>query len=144
VLQAKKDQSNVFKDKGAGMRKVAKKMRDAAASMEAEMVDVRKEDETLRTFDIPFTKLNDHGPLITIGKVSIRHPDTGEMVAVRDNFHASFLAFILSCGQGVGLSWCDDVGCHRLPHCHQSVTSVSHTADTANPGIHPAHHQRCR
>ena len=43
------------------MRKVAKKMREAAAEMEADMVDVRKEDETLRPFDIPFAKLNDHG-----------------------------------------------------------------------------------
>lgn len=36
-------------------------MRQAAADMEADMVDVRKEDETLRKFEIPFRQLRDHG-----------------------------------------------------------------------------------
>ena len=124
------------------MRLVAKKMRKAAADMEADMVDVRKEDEALKKFEFPFSKLigqwrppppttllfvnsetrmggtdhrppwkggrrtpsvssrfgsklphyadvrafrwliimTGHGPLITIDKVSIRHPETGDMV----------------------------------------------------------------
>lgn len=39
------------------MRLVAKKMRKAAADMEADMVDVRKEDEALKKFEFPFSKL---------------------------------------------------------------------------------------
>jgi hypothetical protein len=32
---------------------VAKKMREAASEMESQMVDVRKEDKTIRDFTIP-------------------------------------------------------------------------------------------
>ena len=46
--QAKKEQANKFANKGGGMRKVAKTMREDAAEMEANEVNVRKEDEALR------------------------------------------------------------------------------------------------
>ena len=51
--QAKKDQSNKFKDKGGGMRKVAKKLKQEAEAMESKQVDVRKEDKPLKNFSIP-------------------------------------------------------------------------------------------
>jgi hypothetical protein len=40
IAQAKKDQANVFANKGGGMRKVAQKMRAVAAEMEEATGDV--------------------------------------------------------------------------------------------------------
>lgn len=53
-IQAKKDQANKFAMKGGNLRAVAKRMRDDAAEMEEEKVDVRKEDKTIKHFTIPF------------------------------------------------------------------------------------------
>ncbi|KAK3268604.1 hypothetical protein CYMTET_22893 [Cymbomonas tetramitiformis] len=83
AAQAKKDQAGVFAHKGGGMRKQAKKMREAADGMMDQLVDVRKEDEALRRFSLPFTPARAKGPLMTIDKVSIRSPHTGDMVAVK-------------------------------------------------------------
>ncbi|MEK7175680.1 MAG: ATP-binding cassette domain-containing protein [Patescibacteria group bacterium] len=52
-IQAKKDQSNKFAMKGGNLRLVARRMREKAAELEEEMVDVRKEDKTIRPFTIP-------------------------------------------------------------------------------------------
>lgn len=52
-IQAKKDQANVFAHKGGGLRLVARKMRELAEELEDEIVDVRKEDKTIRPFTIP-------------------------------------------------------------------------------------------
>lgn len=52
-IQAKKDKSNEFAHKGGRLRLVAKRMRDLAEELEEEMVDVRKEDKTIRPFTIP-------------------------------------------------------------------------------------------
>jgi len=51
--QAKKDQANVFAHKGWKLRAVAKKMKEAAAEMEEDMGDNRKEDKTIKKFTIP-------------------------------------------------------------------------------------------
>lgn len=53
TIQAKKDKSNQFAHKGGRLRLVAKRMRELAADLEEEMVDVRKEDKTLKEFAIP-------------------------------------------------------------------------------------------
>lgn len=68
--QEKKDQSNKFKDKGGGLRKVAKRMREEAAKMEAMQVDVRKEDKALKPFTIP-CQFGVSGELIDISAVSL-------------------------------------------------------------------------
>jgi ATPase subunit of ABC transporter with duplicated ATPase domains len=52
-IQAKKDQANKFAYKGGQMRLVAKRMRELAEDLEEEIVDVRKEDRTIRPFTIP-------------------------------------------------------------------------------------------
>ncbi len=52
-IQANKDQANVFAKKGGKLRLVAKKMREAAAEAEANMVDIRAEDKTIKDFEIP-------------------------------------------------------------------------------------------
>lgn len=52
-IQAKKDQANVFAYKGGRLRLVAKRMREKAEELEGEIVDVRKEDKSIRPFVIP-------------------------------------------------------------------------------------------
>jgi len=72
-IQANKDKANFFAHKGGQMRLVAKRMRTKAEELEEEIVDVRKEDRTIRPFTIPaqditgklahissFTALNKH------------------------------------------------------------------------------------
>lgn len=68
--QDKKDQSNKFKDKGGGLRKVAKRMREEAAKMESMQVDVRKEDKALKSFTIP-CQFGVGGELIDLSAVSL-------------------------------------------------------------------------
>ncbi len=48
----RKEKVNFFAHKGGKMRQLAKKLKDEAADMEENMVDVRREDRTIRNFDI--------------------------------------------------------------------------------------------
>lgn len=52
-IQAKKEKANQFAYKGGQMRLVAKRMREKAEELEEDIVDVRKEDKTIRAFNIP-------------------------------------------------------------------------------------------
>ncbi len=52
-IQDKKDQANMFANKGGQMRLVAKRMREKAEELEEDIVDVRQEDKTIRAFTIP-------------------------------------------------------------------------------------------
>ncbi len=52
-IQAKKEKANQFAYKGGQMRLVAKRMREKAEELEEDIVDVRKEDKTIRPFTIP-------------------------------------------------------------------------------------------
>lgn len=52
-IQAKKDKANEFAHKGGRLRLVAKRMRELAEDLEEEMVDVRKEDRTIKPFTFP-------------------------------------------------------------------------------------------
>ncbi len=51
-IQSKKDQANMFANKGGQMRLVAKRMREKAEELEEDIVEVRKEDKTIRPFTI--------------------------------------------------------------------------------------------
>ncbi len=55
-IQANKDKSNFFANKGGNMRLVAKRMREKVDEYEDNKVDVRKEDRTIRPFTIPVQK----------------------------------------------------------------------------------------
>ena len=68
--QAKKEQAEVFAHKGGKLRLVAKKMREAAEEMIDEMVDVRKEDKTIRSFNIPVQE-DIAGEVLKINSVSV-------------------------------------------------------------------------
>ncbi|MDD2566269.1 MAG: ATP-binding cassette domain-containing protein, partial [Candidatus Gracilibacteria bacterium] len=68
--QAKKEQAEVFAHKGGKLRLVAKKMREAAETLEDEMVDVRREDKTIRPFTIPMQE-DIAGVILQISAVSV-------------------------------------------------------------------------
>jgi len=55
-IQENKDKANFFAMKGGQMRLVAKRMREKAEDLEEEKVDVRREDRTIRAFQIPAQK----------------------------------------------------------------------------------------
>ncbi|MBM3257507.1 MAG: ABC-F family ATP-binding cassette domain-containing protein [Candidatus Liptonbacteria bacterium] len=52
----RKEQANFFAQKGGHMRDVARKMREKIETLEEEIVDVRREDKTIRQFIIPAQK----------------------------------------------------------------------------------------
>ena len=52
-IQENKEKANFFANKGGNMRALAKRMREKAADMEEEKVEVRKEDRTIKPFIIP-------------------------------------------------------------------------------------------
>lgn len=52
-IQENKDKANFFANKGGQMRMVAKRMREKAEELEEDIVDIRKEDRTIRPFVIP-------------------------------------------------------------------------------------------
>ena len=101
-IQAKKDQANAFAMKGGNLRAVAKRMRELAADLEEEKVDVRKEDKTIRPFKIPFQG-DLIGDIITFESVSIlkKHKPTQVKVNIklRKNKH-----LLLAGPNGIGKS----------------------------------------
>ncbi|MEK7549769.1 MAG: ABC-F family ATP-binding cassette domain-containing protein [Patescibacteria group bacterium] len=72
TIKEKKDQANVFANKGGKLRAVAKKMRDLAEDLEENKVDVRREDKTLPEFQIECRELP--GPVIDIKTVTLITP----------------------------------------------------------------------
>ena len=69
TIQEKKDQANVFANKGGKLRAVAKRMRTLAEDLEENKVDVRREDKTLSSFEIPTHGIV--GPIVNIKTVSL-------------------------------------------------------------------------
>lgn len=67
-----KEQSEQFAHKGGKLRAVAKRMRESAEEAEETMVDVRKEDKTIRDFTIPTQEFPPffNGTVITITSIS--------------------------------------------------------------------------
>lgn len=69
TIREKKDQANVFANKGGKLRAVAKRMRDLAEELEENKVDIRREDKTLPEFQIPFPDIV--GPIVHLKTVSL-------------------------------------------------------------------------
>lgn len=102
TIQEKKDKSNFFAKKGGQMRMVAKRMREKAEELEAEKVDVRQEDKTIRPFVIP-AQPELSGELLNITSfLTIKHHKPVEQkrkISLRKNEH------LLLCGpNGIGKS----------------------------------------
>ncbi len=89
-IQENKEKINYFQNKGGKMRLLAKKLREEVKEMEASKVDVRKDDRTIRPFDIPVQeKIN--GDILTVTEVSIMDGDEVVTkpveIALRKNQH---------------------------------------------------------
>ena len=69
-IEANKAQANTFANKGGKLRLVAKKMRDAAEEAESNMVDVRREDKTIKDFEITMQE-DLSGVLVDLKKLTI-------------------------------------------------------------------------
>ena len=78
-IQAKKDKSNEFAHKGGRLRLVAKRMKELAEDLEDEMVDVRKEDKTIRNFVIPWQG-ELIGEIISLTSFTIMNPKNHKIV----------------------------------------------------------------
>lgn len=68
-IQDRKDKINFFSNKGGKMRKLASKLRDQVEEAEDDMVDVKRDDKTIRDFDIPSQEFSD--ALVKITSVRI-------------------------------------------------------------------------
>ena len=79
-IQAKKEQANMFAMKGGQMRLVAKRMREKAEELSEEIVDVRKEDKTIKPFIIP-AQMDVIGDIVTISSYSVMSPKTHKLVS---------------------------------------------------------------
>lgn len=71
-IQAKKDKANEFAHKGGRLRLVAKRMRNLAEELEDEMVDIRKEDRTIKPFAIPAQE-DILGEIMNISALTVMH-----------------------------------------------------------------------
>lgn len=69
-IQEKKDKANFFANKGGRMRILAKRMRESAAEAEENKVDVRREDKTIRKFNID-VKEHHVGEILHVKSLSI-------------------------------------------------------------------------
>ncbi len=78
-IQENKDKAGFFANKGGQMRLVAKRMREKAEELEEEIVDTRKEDKTIRAFEIPCQ--NDLvGTIATVSSFTVMNPKTHKPV----------------------------------------------------------------
>ena len=66
-IKDRKEKVNFFANKGGKMRKLAKKLKDETEELEDNMVDVRREDKTIRKFTIPVQDIT--GAIVTIDSV---------------------------------------------------------------------------
>jgi ATP-binding cassette subfamily F protein 3 len=66
----RKEKVNFFAHKGGKMRKLAKKLKTETEELEDSMVDVRREDRTIRDFDIPVQE-DLSGDIVTITSVKV-------------------------------------------------------------------------
>lgn len=98
-IQDRKDKVNFFANKGGKMRKLASKMREQIAEAEENMVDVRRDDKTIRDFIIPAQEYSD--ALLTVSSIPLmRH---GEPVRVsRDLVLRKGRKWLLSGPNGIG------------------------------------------
>lgn len=72
-IQDRKDKINFFAHKGGKMRKLASKLRDQVAEAEEDMVEVRRDDRTIRDFVIPAQAWNDNVVMINSVKIIENH-----------------------------------------------------------------------
>ncbi|MFA6322114.1 MAG: ATP-binding cassette domain-containing protein [Candidatus Buchananbacteria bacterium] len=67
LILDRKEKVNFFANKGGKMRKLAKKLKEETEELEDSMIDIRKEDKTIRDFEIEAQNII--GPVVTIKSV---------------------------------------------------------------------------
>ena len=101
-IQAKKDQASAFAMKGGNLRAVAKRMREKAEELEEDIVDVRKEDKTIRPFTIP-VQTDVVGEILNISSFSVLKNQTPVIrkasISLKKNQH-----LLLAGPNGIGKS----------------------------------------
>lgn len=101
-IQAKKEKANQFAYKGGQMRLVAKRMREKAEELEEDIVDVRKEDKTIRPFIIP-AQTDIVGEIMSISSFSVlkgsKPVERKTSIALKKNQH-----LLLAGPNGIGKS----------------------------------------
>lgn len=103
-IQAKKDQANVFAHKGGRLRLVARRMREKAEELEEEIVDVRKEDKTIRDFKIP-AQDDILGEIVNISSLTVMDPKKHKPVTRKANIILKKKMHLLLSGpNGIGKS----------------------------------------
>ncbi|MFA6315348.1 MAG: ATP-binding cassette domain-containing protein [Candidatus Paceibacterota bacterium] len=103
-IEAKKYQAGLFAQKGGQMRLVAKRMREKAEELEGDIVDVRKEDRTIKEFTIPSQK-DLIGEIIKINGYSILSPTKHKPVKLTCNISLRKNTHLLISGpNGIGKS----------------------------------------
>ncbi len=83
-IQANKDKSNFFANKGGQMRLVARRMRDKAQELEESKVETRREDRTIRPFTIP-TQADLSGEVLVVKEFSMLNLKTHKPVKRKAN-----------------------------------------------------------
>ncbi|MFA4941457.1 MAG: ABC-F family ATP-binding cassette domain-containing protein [Patescibacteria group bacterium] len=68
-IKDRKEKVNFFANKGGKMRKLAQKMKVETGELEDNMLDVRREDKTIRKFEIP--NQNTGGEIVALKKIRI-------------------------------------------------------------------------
>jgi ATP-binding cassette subfamily F protein 3 len=68
-IQDRKDKINFFANKGGKMRKLASKLREQVSDAEEDMVDVRRDDKTIRDFEIQAQEFPE--PMVKINSVKV-------------------------------------------------------------------------
>ncbi|MEI7620487.1 MAG: ATP-binding cassette domain-containing protein, partial [Candidatus Falkowbacteria bacterium] len=68
-IQDRKEKVNFFANKGGKMRKLAQKLKEETEDLEENKVDVRREDKTIREFEIPHQEVV--GEIVNLKKVRI-------------------------------------------------------------------------
>jgi len=101
TIQEKKDQANVFANKGGKLRAVAKRMRTMAEDLEETKMDVRQEDKTLPDFEISCVGVV--GPIVEIRTVKLITP-LGEAVKRVDLVLKKNMHLLVSGPNGIGKS----------------------------------------
>lgn len=92
-ISEKRAQAEVFAHKGGKLRGVAKRMRGIAEEAEENLVEVRKEDKTIRPFTIPAQEFDLHfdGQVVTIDSATVirdhKPKEKGLNLVVRKNMH---------------------------------------------------------
>ena len=102
-IREKREQAEVFAHKGGKLRGVAKKMREQAEEAEENIVEVRREDKTIREFEIPCQEFAIHfdGKIIELKTVSARK-NTHVLIAGPNGIGKSTLLEKLAQGTGDG------------------------------------------